>query len=388
MENLLSEAFSHVDVIGREVLEGHYDLMDPEGCLILPSVWEDTIQPGWEISMQMWPMVDSAPAPPIPPPPRPPPSWVDFISSANSGKHAGDELDPFMFPLDIAPLSKKKRGKKPLPPRPRRDSMDSLPPPRKTELKPSIPPMMKWMAGNPRPKPASVHIKSSRENADPFSEGLSIIDDGVELVGLEDQRRISPPLPPSPKIVAAQSQSDVPQAPTLEQHRDRVEYDPLPPLPPSPRHQAALGPLAESNRRQTNEMLPKEVGPEPSPPPKPGEQAGVVNVEAVDIPVAPRDRQRTRTDRTTGVVLPSRQLELSEIVTEDEHVDGDVKHKLSWRIQSIIAAIRHQIRSRGDSHVETDTDSDLESSLARRHKFSGIRSCLSHYHFQDLSPDH
>ncbi|KAI1421219.1 hypothetical protein F5Y12DRAFT_40449 [Xylaria sp. FL1777] len=69
----------------REVQEGHYDLLGPDGSIILPQAWEQIIQPGWNITMHMWPIAPppelSEPPgvhPPIPapgglfPPPAPP----------------------------------------------------------------------------------------------------------------------------------------------------------------------------------------------------------------------------------------------------------------------------------------------------------------------------
>lgn len=54
MENLIKQAFIHVEVIGPQVQEGQYDLMDSEAQVILPSLWSDTIKPGETISMHMW----------------------------------------------------------------------------------------------------------------------------------------------------------------------------------------------------------------------------------------------------------------------------------------------------------------------------------------------
>ena len=65
MEELIKQAFLHVDVIGPHVHEGHYDLVGPDGEIILPQVWETMVQPDWAITMHMWPM----PEPPPPPPP-------------------------------------------------------------------------------------------------------------------------------------------------------------------------------------------------------------------------------------------------------------------------------------------------------------------------------
>ena len=63
MEELIKQAFLHVDVLGPHVMEGRYDLMGPDGEIILPSVWEKVIQPDMSITMAMWPM-DNYPPPP------------------------------------------------------------------------------------------------------------------------------------------------------------------------------------------------------------------------------------------------------------------------------------------------------------------------------------
>ncbi len=68
MEELIKQAFMHVDVIGPHVLEGHYDLIGPNGEIILPQVWETMIEPGWSISMHMWPMPEKTPTPAGPSP--------------------------------------------------------------------------------------------------------------------------------------------------------------------------------------------------------------------------------------------------------------------------------------------------------------------------------
>ena len=56
MEDLIKQAFLHVDIVGEQVRQGHYDLFGQDGVIILPEVWETFVQPGWEITMQMWPM--------------------------------------------------------------------------------------------------------------------------------------------------------------------------------------------------------------------------------------------------------------------------------------------------------------------------------------------
>lgn len=134
MEGLIKQAFLHVDVIGPHVHEGHYDLVGPDGEIILPQVWESMIQPDMTITMHMWPMPEPPPPPPqdIPsrtaygmPPPPPPPPGVTTINVPTLG-------------IPAKSRSKKKQGKTKV------DSwMTSVPPP------------------PPPPPPANVHYASS-----------------------------------------------------------------------------------------------------------------------------------------------------------------------------------------------------------------------------------
>ncbi|KAI1757591.1 hypothetical protein F4782DRAFT_135191 [Xylaria castorea] len=96
MQELIEAAFLHVDVLGPEVRAGHYDLIGPDGMIILPSTWEEIIQPGWNISMHMWPIAPFGP----PQPPElampasglsPPPAPSD--QSANEEVIVIEELD-------------------------------------------------------------------------------------------------------------------------------------------------------------------------------------------------------------------------------------------------------------------------------------------------------
>lgn len=69
MEELIRQAFLHVEIIGPFVAEGHYDLVGPNGDIILPQVWETVIEPDWTITMHMWPMPEKPKTPEPPPPP-------------------------------------------------------------------------------------------------------------------------------------------------------------------------------------------------------------------------------------------------------------------------------------------------------------------------------
>lgn len=62
MEDLIRQAFLHVDVVGPHVAEGHYDLVGPNGEIILPRIWETVVEPDWTITMHMWPMAEAAKA--------------------------------------------------------------------------------------------------------------------------------------------------------------------------------------------------------------------------------------------------------------------------------------------------------------------------------------
>lgn len=71
MEDLINQAFAHIDGLGPHVREGHYDLEGPEGELILKNIWDTTVQPGWQVTMKMWPQLEDHPTrprmPPMPP---------------------------------------------------------------------------------------------------------------------------------------------------------------------------------------------------------------------------------------------------------------------------------------------------------------------------------
>lgn len=61
MRELINQAFSHIPEVGPHVQKGRYDLEGPEGELILREIWSTTIQPGWQITMKMWPNLDRFP---------------------------------------------------------------------------------------------------------------------------------------------------------------------------------------------------------------------------------------------------------------------------------------------------------------------------------------
>ncbi|PQE03553.1 kinetoplast-associated kap protein [Rutstroemia sp. NJR-2017a BVV2] len=86
MEKLIQQAFTHVEVVGPLVQKGWYDLVSPDGEIILPQAWETSIKPGWSITMRMWPVSEDEVLSRLPPSPRsaatpPPPSIVTAVPS-------------------------------------------------------------------------------------------------------------------------------------------------------------------------------------------------------------------------------------------------------------------------------------------------------------------
>ncbi|KAL9115743.1 MAG: hypothetical protein Q9227_000111 [Pyrenula ochraceoflavens] len=63
MEELIQQAFLHVEVIGPHIANGHYDLLGPNGEIILPQVWETVVEPGWVVTMHAWPMPEKPESP-------------------------------------------------------------------------------------------------------------------------------------------------------------------------------------------------------------------------------------------------------------------------------------------------------------------------------------
>lgn len=55
MEGFIVQAFTNIEGFGPHVMNGHYDLEGPEGELIVKEIWRSTVQPGWQITMKMWP---------------------------------------------------------------------------------------------------------------------------------------------------------------------------------------------------------------------------------------------------------------------------------------------------------------------------------------------
>ncbi|RMJ26617.1 hypothetical protein PHISP_02489 [Aspergillus sp. HF37] len=85
MEELIRQAFLHIEVIGPHVAEGHYDLVGPNGDIILPQVWETVVEPDWTITMHMWPIPEKPKSPEPQPPPEVPPPPPDAAVVVDEG---------------------------------------------------------------------------------------------------------------------------------------------------------------------------------------------------------------------------------------------------------------------------------------------------------------
>ena len=196
MEELIKQAFVHVDIIGPHVQEGHYDLVGPNGEIILPQVWETMVEPDWAITMHMWPMPDppepkkSASRPTTPGAPGIPSSNIVVVEPAahsrksrtkKSSKHAPAPMPLAMPPMPppppVAPIGTPMPAPPPpmpMPPGALPDDLAGIAPPpgvlpaslgplpsgvtvvmdpsssKKKSSKESVPPLLAYMAGRGR----------------------------------------------------------------------------------------------------------------------------------------------------------------------------------------------------------------------------------------------
>ena len=59
---MIQQAFLHVDEFSDHVVNGRFDLVGPQGDIILPVAWDALVQPGWSVTMQMLPSAAREPA--------------------------------------------------------------------------------------------------------------------------------------------------------------------------------------------------------------------------------------------------------------------------------------------------------------------------------------
>ncbi|KAI1841930.1 hypothetical protein JX266_011900 [Neoarthrinium moseri] len=176
MTGYIMEAFVHVDVLGPHVQAGHYDLVGPNGVIILPSTWEVLARAGDAITMQMWPIdvrstgpksasPNAAPTPStgFQPIPRRPPMPPGFnikqqmpMGNPNPGR-PGPPPAPPTFNGQPVPLGK---GPPQPPTNGQRDASSS----------PSKSPMPSIHLLPPRIVPAKRRSREKQNNARPVSE--------------------------------------------------------------------------------------------------------------------------------------------------------------------------------------------------------------------------
>ena len=101
MEQLILQAFRNVENFSEQVAAGHFDLVGPEGDIILPGTWESCVEPNTQIVMYMWeiakeeldPKKGQDEAPDLPPaPPAAPPRRRN-----SNRKSGGTGLSGFLF---------------------------------------------------------------------------------------------------------------------------------------------------------------------------------------------------------------------------------------------------------------------------------------------------
>jgi hypothetical protein len=63
VNELIRLALLHVEVIGPHVTAGKYDLVAPNGEIILPQVWETMVEPGWTVTIHLWRLPDEPKGP-------------------------------------------------------------------------------------------------------------------------------------------------------------------------------------------------------------------------------------------------------------------------------------------------------------------------------------
>ncbi|KAG2418624.1 hypothetical protein HFD88_001725 [Aspergillus terreus] len=120
MEELIRQAFLHIEVLGPHVADGHYDLIGPNGDIILPQVWETVIEPDWTITMHMWPIPEKPKDPEPEPPAEPAPEAPAPEAKKPGPKKPKPKPDPGAFAMWMVGSSQRARlnkalkvGKKP-----------------------------------------------------------------------------------------------------------------------------------------------------------------------------------------------------------------------------------------------------------------------------------
>ncbi|KAF7549480.1 hypothetical protein G7Z17_g6360 [Cylindrodendrum hubeiense] len=202
MEELIKQAFLQVDVLGPHVQEGHYDLIGPDGEIILPQVWERLVQPDWAVTMTMWPMDKLPPLGPQQPhmrhgaPPPPQNFWPGGQPPTTSGIPPPGFRPSGQHPTTSG-LPQWLNGERP------RDQT-------RKQTRPTMPGMMPppgWRGAGPHPPPHIINLappkpsKSSKKKQD--SNWVSF------LSGKPSKKKSSKKDPPPPHSPSAKTDSSV-----------------------------------------------------------------------------------------------------------------------------------------------------------------------------------
>jgi len=51
----MDQAFLHIEGLGERVSKGEYDLINSDGAVVLPQLWESFVEPDMAITIRMWP---------------------------------------------------------------------------------------------------------------------------------------------------------------------------------------------------------------------------------------------------------------------------------------------------------------------------------------------
>lgn len=147
--------------------KGYYDLISPDGDIILPKAWSHLVEPGWAITMAMWPIPKSA----IPVPAE---MKQDQRASATDREYDND------------PSEETPRRSEPIPkptsptPTPRPQTRSSPQPSRRSDPPPS-PPAESSKPSKSTQKEDNVRLKSRKKGATESSTGRKGFFSGLKL---------------------------------------------------------------------------------------------------------------------------------------------------------------------------------------------------------------
>jgi hypothetical protein len=177
IEELIRQSFLHVEGIGPRVADGRYDLVGPNGAIVLPQVWEELIQPDWTVTMHMWPLSEIVES-----------TKKEPATKASAPAKAPMVPEPPVVELieELPPLPRKKKSKKadiqnalPVPP----PKAPPPPPPRVVVVEESDAESTSPRTRSKSRTRLSRRLRRARSDNDSDSDGLLYSDsDDVELL--------------------------------------------------------------------------------------------------------------------------------------------------------------------------------------------------------------